>query len=46
MERGLLHAAAERDDAAAVGSALALGGAAVGLGWWLGAFADDDAGSF
>eukprot|EP01045_Picozoa_sp_COSAG04_P028833 COSAG04_NODE_4580_length_2005_cov_2.719307_2_plen_37_part_00 len=25
---------------------LALGGAALGLGWWLGAFADDDAGSF
>ena len=25
---------------------LALAGAALGLGWWLGAFADDDAGSF
>ena len=25
---------------------LTLGGAALGLGWWLGAFADDDAGSF
>ena len=47
---GCYNAATDEDERkeglACAAVCLALGGAALGLGWWLGAFGDDDAGSF